>query len=398
MADQMKNMMIGIFVLVAVTIIVFALMFLHPSVGDEKHVLRVRFANIDKISVGTRVTFAGKPVGEVAGIDELKDAIDSRKPHDGLIYAYELILHVDSHVNVFNTDQISARTSGLLGEKSVAIIPFPPKSGEKVYIVNDQIIYAVEVGSVEETLQEFKDLAGKFDTALDSINLLFIQMQDEQIIKKMSSAVQNINDITTALNQPENLSQTVENFHTFSNRILESWDTVDKTLVDLEASSRNIHLITDSGKEIIEHVKKGEGSIGKLLMRDQLYLKVNSLLSKGETVLNDINHYGLLFNLDKGWQRLRSRRLNLLYTLSSPQQFRNYFNDEIDQINTSLSRVYSIVEQTNSGPPCCELFENPEFQKVYAELLRRITDTEEALKMYNQQMVDTCVKKTELKQ
>lgn len=392
MADQMKNMMIGLFVLVAVTIIVFALMFLHPSVGDEKHVLRVRFANIDKISVGTRVTFAGKPVGEVYAIHELKDVIDARKPYDGIIYAYELILHVDSHVNVFNTDQISSRTSGLLGEKSVAIIPYPPKPGQVVRIVNDEILFAVEVGTVEDTLQEFKNVAGKFDSALDSLNLIFTQIQDEQIVKKVSNAVQNITDITSALNQPENLTQTVENFHAFSDRVLKSWDTVDKTLVDLEASSHNIHFITDSGKDIINHVKKGQGTVGKLLMTDQLHLKINSLLSKGETVLNDINHYGLLFNLDKGWQRLRSRRLNLLYTLSTPQQFRNYFNDEVDQINTSLSRVYSIIEHTNCTPPCCELFENPEFQKVYAELLRRITDTEEALKMYNQQMVDTCGK------
>lgn len=383
MADQLKNIMIGIFVLAAVTIIVFALMFLHPSVGDEKRVLRVRFVNIDKISVGTRVTFAGKPVGEVAAINELKDAINARKPHDGLIYAYELILHVDSNVNVFNTDEISAHTSGLLGEKSVVIIPRPPKAGETLRIVNDEILYATEIGSVEDTLKEFKDLAGKFDTALDSINVFFTEIHDEQIVKKAGNAIQNISDITAAINQPENLAQTVENIHTLSNRVLHSWDTVDKSLNDLQ-------LITNDGKDIVAHVKHGEGTVGRLLMTDQLYLKVNSLLSKGETVMNDVNHYGLLFNLDKGWQRLRARRLNLLNTLSTPQEFRNFFNEEVDQINTSLTRVYSLVEQSNTAPFCCELFNNIEFQKVYAELLRRVTDTEEALKMYNQQLVEQC--------
>ncbi len=388
--------MIGIFVLAAVAIIIFALMFLHPSVGDERRVLRVRFANIDKITVGTRVTFAGKPVGEVAAIHELKDAIIERKPQDGMIYVYELILHVDSNVNVFNTDEVSSRTSGLLGEKSVVIIPLPPKPGEAIHIVNDEVLYASEVGSVEDTLREFKNLTGRFDSTLESINVLFTEIHDEQIVKKASLAIQNITDITAALNQPENLSQTVENIYTLSNRVLKSWDTVDKTLGDLADASLNIHKISDDGKDIFAHVKRGEGTIGKILMTDQLYLKVNSLLSKGETVLNDINHYGLLFNMDKGWQRLRARRLNLLYTLSTPQQFRNFFNDEIDQINTSLTRVYSIVESTNNSPSSCELFDNIEFQKVYAELLRRVTDTEEALKMYNQQLNDTNVRKTEL--
>lgn len=386
MADQLKNIMIGMFVFAAVAIIIFALMFLHPSVGDEKRVLRVLFANIDKISVGTRVTFAGKPVGEVAAINELKEAVHERKPRDGIIYVYELILHVDSHVNVFNTDEISSRTSGLLGEKSVAIIPQPPHPGEALRIVNDEILFAVEVGSVEEAIKGFKDLSGKFSTALDSINILFTQIQDEQVIRKVGLALQNINDITTALNQPEKLSQIVENVHTLSQEALKTWDVVDKTMAELAVSSRNIHLFTNDGKEIIAQVKQGKGTIGKLLMSDQLYLKLNSLLSKGETVMNDINHYGLLFNMDKGWQRLRSRRLNLLYTLSTPQQFRNFFNDEIDQINTSLTRVYSVIEQTQCDPS--DLFDNMEFQKVYSELLRRVTETEEALKMYNQQLVD----------
>jgi phospholipid/cholesterol/gamma-HCH transport system substrate-binding protein len=161
-------------------------------------------------------------------------------------------------------------------------------------------------------------------------------------------------------------------------------------------ASRNMNAMSHNGRGIIDYVMQGEGSVGKILMTDQLYLKINALLSKGETIMNDINHYGLLYNRDKGWQRLRSRRLNLLTTLSTPQEFRNYFNDELDQINTSLNRVYSIVEQTNCSPPGCELIENCEFQKVYAELLRRIADTEEALKMYNQQVMDADVRKTEL--
>lgn len=396
MADQLKNMMIGIFVLAAVAIIIFALMFLRPSIGDESRVLRVRFANIDKISVGTRVTFAGKPVGEVAAINEIREAIHERKPTDGVIYVYELILHVDSTVNVFNTDEISSRTSGLLGEKSVVILPNPPKPGQTLRIVNDEILYATEVGSVEDALREITDLGGKFEAALDSVNLLFTDIQDQQIVKKFSNAIQNITEVSAAINKPEELSQTIENIHAVSNRALKSWDTVDKSLGELADASHNINLITQDGKEIVTHVKTGEGTVGKLLMNEQLYLKVNSIFSKGETIMNDVNHYGLLFNLDKGWQRLRARRLNLLCTLSTPQEFRNFFNDELDQINTSLTRVYSIIEQTNCSPSWCELFDNCEFQKVYAELLRRVADTEEALKMYNQQLMDLDAQQTEL--
>lgn len=396
MADQLKNIMIGVFVLAAVAIIIFALMFLHPSVGDERKVLRVRFVDIDKITVGTRVTFAGKPVGEVAAIEELRDAIDERVAYNGFIYVYELTLHVDSSVNVFNSDIITARTSGLLGEKSVVIIPMPPQKDQKLRIVNDEIIFAEEVSSVEDTLKTFKDLSGKFEIALDSLNLIFTDVHDEKVVKRLSHTLQNLVDITESVNQPEKLSRFVNNIETLSSRALKSWETVDLALGDVAKAANNLNQMTKTSNDIVINVQRGEGTVGRLLMTDQLYLKVNSLLSKGETIMNDINHYGLLYNMDKGWQRLRARRLNLLYTLSTPQEFRNYFNDELDQINTSLSRVASVIEETSCSPDCCELFENREFQKVYAELLRRVTDTEEALKMYNQQLSDINSQQTEL--
>jgi phospholipid/cholesterol/gamma-HCH transport system substrate-binding protein len=96
MADQFKNMMIGIFVLAAFAIIIFIMLFLHPNVGNEGKTLRVRFADIDKISAGTRVSFAGKPVGEVIRIDEVDKS--ERVDHDGIVYVYELVLAIDSGV------------------------------------------------------------------------------------------------------------------------------------------------------------------------------------------------------------------------------------------------------------------------------------------------------------
>ncbi len=152
---------------------------------------------------------------------------------------------------------------------------------------------------------------------------------------------------------------------------------------------------TASLKNIGKNVENGEGTIGRLLMRDDLYLHTTSIMNKAETLMNDVNHYGLLFHLDKKWQRLRARRLNLMQTLSTPQEFRNYFNDEIDQISTSLARVNMIMEQTEYGCPCNALFDNKDFTKVFAELIRRIGVMEEEIRMYNTQIVEHDVRKTE---
>ena len=99
MGDQFKNIMIGIFVFAALAIVIFIMLFLHPNIGNEGKTLRVRFSDIDKITTGTRVTFAGKPVGEVLKIEEI-DA-GERIDHNGVIYVYELLLAIDTGVEVY---------------------------------------------------------------------------------------------------------------------------------------------------------------------------------------------------------------------------------------------------------------------------------------------------------
>lgn len=341
MIDQTKNIMIGLFVIAACSIVIFILLFLHPSVGDEALKLRVRFSDIDKVNLGTRVSYGGKAVGEVVEIREIPEASEGRKGHNGQVYLYELELRVDSNVNVYNSDEVLLRTSGLLGERSIAIVPEAPRPGQELKLMNNEVIYASQTGSVEETFKEFKEVADRFDVALDAITEFFREINKEKVPKAIADSLHNIADITAQM-------------------------------------------------------KSGKSTIGKLLYDDDLYLRFTSIMNKGEVVMDDINHYGVLFHLDKGWQRLRARRMNLLQKLSTPQEFQNYFNDEVDQISTSLSRVSMILNETNSCPMYQCLMANPEFTKVYSNLLRRVTAMEESLKMYNQQLVETEVRKTEL--
>ena len=107
MGEQTKNMLIGVFVIASCAVIIWLILFLKPGVGDGKQTIYVRFSSINQINVGTRVLFAGKPVGEVVAIQEIYDA--RQKPIAdvlGEIYCYQLVLKVDSSVKVYDTDEI----------------------------------------------------------------------------------------------------------------------------------------------------------------------------------------------------------------------------------------------------------------------------------------------------
>ena len=101
--------------------------------------------------------------------------------------------------------------------------------------------------------------------------------------------------------------------------------------------------------------------------------------------MDDINHFGLLFHLDKRWQRLQGKRLRLLEKLSSPNEFAKYFNQEMDQISDSLSRVSVVLNESECYPE--SLIYNPKFTQRFSELLRKVETMEETLKIYNEQVV-----------
>lgn len=390
MASFIKNVLIGIFVLAAIGIITFMLLFLHPSVGDNAKTLQVLFTDIDKVNIGTRVTFAGKPVGEVVSIEELASARTERLSLRGKIYVFKLILKVDSGVDVFNGDMIILRTSGLLGERNIEITPLPLQPGQKLEKVEDQILFAAETTNLEDAMKEIEKLTGKFDTVLDDVHRLMQQVEEKEIITKIAKTIDNIKEITESLNQPEKWSGSLDNIVSLIDRAHKSWGAVDTTLINLQESSENILGFTQKANAIIDHTAKGEGTIGKLFMGDEVYLRLKSILGRGEGIMNDIHSYGLLFHLDKRWQRLQTKRLHLMEKLGNPDAFSRYFNEEINSISDSLSRVSLVLHESECYP--IPLINNAQFTGSFSKLLRRVETMEETLKLINEQMVDqqTC--------
>lgn len=383
MNDPIKNILIGLFVFAAGLLVVFVILFLHPTVGDDAQTLRVRFANIDKVSTGTRVTYGGKPVGEVVEIRDIEEPQEARKAgKDGFVYIYELVLKLDSKVNAYNTDQVSLRTSGLLGEKSVEITPQAAKPGQKPRLVTEEIIYANETGSVEETLKEFKELSDKIEATLDSIKFAVDELNKRNIWEKISDTAENLRQITDSMNKPEKWATILDNVESVTGQLKES-------VVKLDSSMNDINKVS-------AEVAAGRGSLGQILMKDDLYLRVSSIMNKGETVVDDITHYGLLYQNDKRWQKMRARRANLITRLACPQEFRNYFNDELDSIAASLARISMVMQDCEYQDFDCCYMDDGEFRKVFAELLRRVKTMEESLEMYNEQVADRNLYETEL--
>lgn len=398
MTDQMKNILIGLFVTAAITIMVAMVLFLEPTVGDGKKTLHVRFANIAGITVGTRVTFAGKPVGEVIHIREVANARQETPDDTGRIYIYDLTLHVDSSVEVYKNDEIAMKTTGLMGEKSVAILPKAAPKGKQAQLVTDQIIYANSVDALENTFNQVARVANRMEGAIDQFDKWFgaNEKRLSQALESFDGAMGKVDTVLGTVDG-ENLVPAVRRAVDLLNENLQFVRTGlddDQLLHKFARLADNLDQAADSFNsegaqtlknlnQISRDIASGTGTLGRFIAADDFYLRLTSLMNKGQTLMNDINHYGILFQYNKQWQRTRSKRANLLNSLDSPYEFRTYFEGEIDTMTTCLGRLTELVDKANTENRSA-ILESDAFKQNFATLLRQVQGFNDSLKLYNE--------------
>lgn len=339
-------MIIGIFVLIGSFLTVGIILFIQPNVGDGKQVLKVRFNNINGINVGTRVTYAGREIGEVTKIEQVRDARKTSLDHFEEVYPYLLTLRVDSSYVIYTTDDIIFQTKGLLGERYIAIIPkrIPPGKPSKIVTPQD-ILYADSTDLLESALNEVAALSQKFEETLNKV-MAWIDTYGDNL----GSAIKSF-DVTIT-----EAGKTLKDFNDF------------KILKDV--------------KKITKNIANGKGTLGRIIAEDGLYLQINALMSKANTLINDINQYGLMFQYNKEWQRRRIKRMVEANRIKDPQAFQAYMNKELDQINTTLSRMNCVTQCMDME----KLSQNRKFQSDFKYLIQQLKELQERVNLYNQEL------------
>lgn len=366
MGDGIKAFWLGVFILITVGLAAWLLLFLRPSVGDCGTELTVRFTNIQSVSIGTRVSFAGKPVGEVTKIETIADARENPPNASGDIYFYELKLCVDSSVQIYSYDEIIFSTQGLLGEKTIAIIPKATPHGEPpATLVTHDVLYGSSMDTLEETLAQLSSVGEVFERAMENINdFIDINMDDfHETLVHISEAAESFNTFVDKVNQNE-----------FTERAVKAADAIASTMKKADNFFENIN---DSG--LVGKITNGKGTIGRLLNSDSFYLQMQAVMCKMETVLSDISNYGLLFQYDRSWKRKRIVKEHEMQQICSPKLAAQFFNREMCEVENTLDRVSSLLYKMPCEPDPC-------FEQAFRELLGRVEHLQRSLQNYNEMM------------
>jgi phospholipid/cholesterol/gamma-HCH transport system substrate-binding protein len=390
MGNQARNVMIGLFVIMACSLTIVLIMFLKPSVGDGKHTLYVRFSNINNINLNTRVLFAGKPVGEVVAIDEIYNARSQPTDALGSVYFYQLTLKIDSRVKVYNTDQIALQTSGLLGEKSIAILPKAPPQGVKPQLITDQPIYAESIDPIQNAFLEISQVANEIEGTFQRISQWIENHGDVlgKSVQEFSGALHETQILLSDVNRLQ-IMQDLKKGSVFFPRIMHNIDLSLQTLQqnhffeNLGQATFQVQELAGSLNTVVQNALQGSGTLGKLLTSEDLYLQVHALLNKGNLLLNNINHYGLLFHLNKQWQRLELQRKAPMQCLSNSQDLKEYVEKESDEMQAAAQKLTVFLEKEGGKP---DWLYRRDFRTSLAELLRSTQHLSENLELFNQEL------------
>lgn len=384
--SKVKNLLIGLFVALAIIIVVWFLLFFRPHYGDRGETLKVRFSSIANIDVGTPVTFAGQIVGQVDKISRIYNAREAPSDSLGHPYFFELTLLVDSSVKIYSTDLIEIQTSGLLGEKSIAIVPQKAPAGAHPKLMNDHVIYADSTDPLSSTLISVDTAAKKIGLVVDSIGQLINENKGniDSIMISLKRSMQQVDLIITDINR----LHLVETFHKAADTGVVLMANINSYIDEVRDShllqkfsqtAGNIQLIT-------KRIVNGQGTIGKLVNDPTLYLQAVGTLDRVDTLISDMNQYGVFYNLDKKWKRVHQKRINEMEALKTPREFKTYFENELDEVSNSLSRISILVEKSQEEKVKIE--GDKEFKQAFLDLLQQVRQLQNLVELYNQKLTE----------
>jgi phospholipid/cholesterol/gamma-HCH transport system substrate-binding protein len=286
-----KEVKVGLLAVIACTILYLGIGFLKGSdVFSPSNTYYAIYDDIEGLTVSNPVLINGLNVGRVNKIRILQD--------EG--YQVLVELHVDKHLKLGQNTIAYLATSDILGSKAIVLdigaVNIPKVDGDTLIARHRQsmadalaekagpLVESLDtvVHNVNEILVNFSGNSSKiYNTAanLEELSLEVRKITAENR-KHLNDVLINLKQVTMALNDPNN---GIGPIMTKMNVMADSLNKleINKTLLRTEKTVAEL-------QNILSDMNKGEGTVGKLLKNDSLYMNLNRSAEDLDKLLEDI--------------------------------------------------------------------------------------------------------------
>jgi len=278
----------GILAIGAILLFIFGYSFLKgTNLLEKNRTFFVKYDNVEGLSKAAPVTINGLKVGKI-------QSIDFRDKSGGLIVAFTVEREFDfgksSIVNIYST--------GLIGGKAIGILP---KYDSDIAKSGDTLSGTAEDGMLTAVSKALGPLEDKVNNTLAVVDTLLLSVNDildPKTRENLKSAIASLDGTMASLN---GASKSLDDL------LRENSDKLDRTFTNLDEMADNFKTLSDSLAQLetgrlvtdlqnvvskfdalVTGLENGEGSMGKLLKDDQLYINLEGATRQLEQLLQDV--------------------------------------------------------------------------------------------------------------
>ncbi len=270
---------VGLMVTACFTIFVaLVAMLARFNVSQSGYNLRLYFGFLNGLSVNAPVKIAGGvTIGHVA---EIKQSAEKT----------EVTVWIDRKYTLLKTARFAIFTTGLIGEKYINVF-IPPSATVTEFYSDGDIVYAIDPASFDQMMLVFQSF-----------------MQDEsggemlaQIFQNSKKFMENLNGI--AQENRYDIRQSVLSakgmFSTLAERTLVLTDQLNRLTANMAYISeknkeevtitlKNLSELSQNLNKIVFRLEKGRGSLGKLLVEEDVYENIKDASSSAKYLFEEL--------------------------------------------------------------------------------------------------------------
>jgi phospholipid/cholesterol/gamma-HCH transport system substrate-binding protein len=299
---------VGLLVLVALTMLVVMIMSLEEGVGlpGSQYQFRAVVPHTQSLKVGAPVRMNGVDVGNVRQI-----SIGQDTPKVEITFS----VNRDVAAHIRDDATVSIRPMGLLGDKFLEILPGtpsrPPLAVGSLLVGQAEADFSgitagasATIENLNNAIREIQHILASFSQGQGTASKLLadpgLYDRSQRVIEKLELASDKsialldkvgrgegtIGRLVTDKEIYDRASQAVKELAELTARL----NNRDGTLVKLTdpALYQRLDALTARGEQLLTKVETGEGTLGKLVTRDELYTRADKLLTDVEALVDDV--------------------------------------------------------------------------------------------------------------
>ena len=262
MPKSTSEFKVGIFILIGLVILATMILFVRDFRLFEKgYHFKVVFNYTGGLDKGAPVRVAGVEVGRVDKISLLNEKTTN----------VQLKVWVREDVQIYQNAEVFINTMGLLGEKYIEITP---GTAEAALLKAGEIIVGKDPVRFEKALKMGEEMVEKLDGIASCLNSIVVETNAKESIKEiLKNAQESSGKLNLLLGQlnaiaeenREGMKITVVNFKELSTSLRSEMGKFSQSLTSL--------------KNILAKIEDGEGTIGKLIVSEELYDELRAFIT-----------------------------------------------------------------------------------------------------------------------